>query len=142
MSNTPQTVAVLQHHGSPVTTPASGLSETVLAGRDVLSQLMHLPPEVVELDQLGVDVHLSMVAAIGLGLVDGVDAGHGGIALDIGNPDRSDLLEAHSESNLVDGASINKVDVQAEKLLLRYVVPSDAGQVPGSVDEAIFLDGE
>lgn len=95
-------------------TPAGDLSQTVLAGMDLVAQLMHLPPQVVKLGQLGIDVHLFVVVAVGLGLVDGVDAGHGHIPLDVGDPHWGYLLEAYSEANLLDGAAVDEVNVQAE----------------------------
>lgn len=138
-SDASQIVTVLDH-GRPVATPPSSLSETVLAGKDFLLQLMYLPLEVVEPSQLGINVHLFVIVAVRLVLRDRVDPGHGDIALDIGYPDRGNLLEAHSESNVMDRAAVNEVDVEAEQLLLRYVVPGNTGEVPGGIDETVVFD--
>lgn len=111
--DTAQVVAVLGHHGPLVMTPASDLGETVLSGVNLVAQLMHLPCQVIKLGQLGIDVHHLVVVAVGLGLVDGVDAGHGRITLDVGDPNRGHLLEADSESDVLNGAAVYKVDIEA-----------------------------
>lgn len=64
--DTSQVVAVLDPHRPLVVAPASDLSQTVLPGMDLLAQLMHLPPQIIKLGQLGIDVRLFVVVVVGL----------------------------------------------------------------------------
>lgn len=121
--------------------PSEGIGETALLGEDLLLQFGHLPPQRIQLGHLGLDIQL-LVIATGLGLVDGVNAGHGDGTLDVRDPDWGDLLEAKGEADVVDMLAVDRGDVQAKELLLRHMVAVKAGEVPGGVDDSVLVEGE
>lgn len=67
---------------------------------------------------------------------------HRDSALHIRYPNRRNLLKPNSEPDILDRVSINGLDIEAEKLFLRHIIPSDAGEVPCGVDDAVILDSE
>lgn len=140
--NTFQAVALLDHGSAGLLGPSEGLGEATLLGKDLLLEFCHLPLQGIQLSHLGLDVQLFVIVAVGLRLVDGVNAGHGCRAFDIGDPHWGNLLEANGESDVLDLLTVDRANIQAEKLLLRRVVPSHAGKVPGGIHHSVVVDGK
>lgn len=71
-----------------------------------------------------------------------MNAGHRCRPFDVRDPHWGDLLEANSETDVLDILAVDGADVQAEELLLRHIVPSNAGEVPSCVHNSIIVNGE
>lgn len=63
-------------------------------------------------------------------------------SFDVGDPDRCNLLEPNGEADILDGLAVDGVDVQAKELFLRLAVPRNAGEVPGRINNTIFVHGQ
>lgn len=138
-----QTIAILDHHGPlGMTAPSSSLGKTTLPCVNLMTELVHLPPQVVQLGQFSIDIQFLVVIAVRLGRAAGVKACHGSRALNIRDPNRSDLLEAYGETDILNWAAVHKVDVQTKQLLLWHIIPCDTGKVPSSIDQAVVLNDQ
>lgn len=67
-NDTLQAVTFVDAGWAVVPFPSEGLGQTVLLCVEQVGQLSHLPPQVVQLCQLGVKIEL-LILAVGLGLV-------------------------------------------------------------------------
>lgn len=49
------------------------------------------------------------------------------------------MLESNGKANILDRVTVHIVDVETHKLLLRFVVPSHAGEVPAGNENPVLI---
>ena len=64
------------------------------------------------------------------------------IPVNLGYPDRSDLLEDDSETEILDYRTIHRIDDEVKKLFPRSVVPHDTIRAPSGIDGCPRIVGE